>query len=89
MRAKLNVREDTEGMSESIFHPRRVLAVLVVITVLLAAVAAFLSSTGESTKYSPGTPEGVVQLYLTAVIEGKMTRRLITYQVPQSALLVI
>ena len=57
--AKLNVREDTEGMSESIFHPRRVLAVLVVITVLLAAVAAFLSSTGESTKYSPGTPEGV------------------------------
>jgi hypothetical protein len=71
MRAKLNGREDTEGMSESIFHPRRVLAVLVVMTILLAAVAAFLSSTGENTKYSPSTPEGVVQLYLTAVIEGK------------------
>jgi hypothetical protein len=58
-------------MAHSVFHPRRVLSVLVVFTVLLAAVAAYLSSTTENTTYSPTTPEGVVQLYLTAAIEGK------------------
>ena len=71
MRAKFINQEDTGRMADSVFHPRRVLSVLVVITVLLAAVAAYLSSTTENTKYSPNTPEGVVQLYLTAAIEGK------------------
>jgi len=49
----------------------RVLAVIVVLTFSLAAVAAILTSSKETKNYAPNTPEGVVQLFLKDVIEGK------------------
>ena len=49
----------------------QVLAVIVIFTLGLAAVAAFLTSSQETTKYAPSTPEGVIQLYLRDVIDGK------------------
>ena len=49
----------------------RVLAVIVVLTFSLAAVAAILTSSKEAKNYAPNTPEGVVQLFLKDVIEGK------------------
>ena len=49
----------------------RVLAVIVVLTFSLAAVAAILTSSKEAKNYAPNTPEGVVQLFLKNVIEGK------------------
>ena len=49
----------------------RVLAVIVVLTFSLAAVAAILTSSKATKNYAPNTPEGVVQLFLKDVIEGK------------------
>ncbi len=49
----------------------RVLAVIVVLTFSLAAVPAILTSSKEANNYAPNTPEGVVQLFLKDVIEGK------------------
>ena len=49
----------------------RVLAVIVVLTFSLAAVAAILTSSKEANNYAPNTPEGVVQLFLKDVIDGK------------------
>lgn len=49
----------------------RVLAVIVVLTFSLAAVAAILTSSKEAKNYAANTPEGVVQLFLKDVIEGK------------------
>jgi len=49
----------------------QVLAVIVILTLGLAAVAAFLTSSQETTEYAPSTPEGVIQLYLRDVIDGK------------------
>ena len=49
----------------------QVLAIIVVLTLGLAAVAAFLTSSQETTEYAPSTPEGVIQLYLRDVIDGK------------------
>lgn len=56
------------------YFPRssnRILAVIVGFTLILAAVAALLSSSREVKELSPTSPEGVVQLFLKAVIEGK------------------
>lgn len=50
---------------------QRILTVIVIFTILLAGVAALLSSTRNKVEYSTQTPEGVVQRYLTAVIEGR------------------
>lgn len=44
---------------------------MTVIALVLLAVSAFLSSTREEKTYSSSTPEGIVQLYLKAIIEGK------------------
>ena len=49
----------------------RILAVIVSFTLVLAAVAALLSSSKEIKELSATSPEGVVQLFLKAVIEGK------------------
>jgi len=48
-----------------------VLTFVVAATLLLAAVAAFLSSTQETKEFSSNSPERVVQQYLKAVIDGK------------------
>lgn len=48
-----------------------VLALIAAVALLLIAVSLFVTSNREATKYAPDTPEGVVQLYLKAIIEGK------------------
>lgn len=49
----------------------RILALIVIAALVLSAVAALVSSLREEVKYSTSSPEGVVQMYLTAIIEGK------------------
>ena len=49
----------------------QVLAVIVIVTLGLAAVAALLTSSQETKEYSTSSPEGVVQMYLRDVIDGK------------------
>lgn len=49
----------------------QILSIIVVLTLVLAAAAAFLTSTQKTTEYESVTPEGVVQMYLRAVIDGK------------------
>lgn len=49
----------------------RILALIVIAALVLSAVAALVSSFREEVKYSTSSPEGVVQMYLTAIIEGK------------------
>jgi hypothetical protein len=49
----------------------QILSVIVFLTIALAAVAAFLTSTQETKEYSSTSPEGIVQMYLRAVIDGK------------------
>lgn len=49
----------------------RILAVIVIAALVLSAVAALVSAFREEVKYSTSSPEGVVQMYLTAIIEGK------------------
>jgi hypothetical protein len=49
----------------------RILALIVIAALVLSAVAALVSSLREEVKYSASSPEGVVQMYLIAIIEGK------------------
>lgn len=58
-------------MSSGGITSQRILTLLVIITIALAAAAAFLSSTRQSKDFAPGTPEGVVQLYLKAIISDR------------------
>jgi phage tail protein X len=51
-------------------RPNRVLAIVVGVVAVLAVVAAVLSATRPVADYAPGTPEGVVQSYLSAVLDG-------------------
>lgn len=50
---------------------QKVLTVIVLFTILLAAVAAFLGTNRNQAEYSVKTPEGVIQRYLAAVIDGR------------------
>ena len=52
-------------------HSNRILAVVVVLSLILIALSTVLTVTREAKVYSPTSPEGVVQLYLKAVIDGK------------------
>lgn len=49
----------------------RILALVVVVALALSVVSALVSSLREEVRLSATTPEGVVQLYLTSIIEGK------------------
>ena len=62
---------DNEYMSDVRRGANRVLAVIVLFTLALAAVAAFLTSSRETKDYALNTPEGVVQSFLNDVIDGK------------------
>ena len=53
-----------------ISRPNRILAIVVGVIAVIGVVAAVLSATRQVPKYEPGTPVGVVQAYLTAVIDG-------------------
>ena len=58
-------------MGETRRTSNQVLTVILVLTLALAGVAAFLTSSRETKEYAPNTPQGVVQLFLQAVIDGK------------------
>jgi hypothetical protein len=58
-------------MSETRRASNQVLTVIVVLTLALAGLAAFLTSSRETKEYAPNTPQSVVQLFLQAVIDGK------------------
>jgi len=58
-------------MSETRRASNQVLTVIVVLTLALAAAAAFLTSSRVTKEYAPNTPQGVVQLFLQALIDGK------------------
>ena len=62
---------DNECMSDVRRGANQVLAVIVLFTLALAAVAAFLTSSRETQDYALNTPEGVVQSFLNDVIDGK------------------
>jgi len=49
----------------------RILIMIVALALILAAVAASLNSSREVEELSANSPEGVVQLFLEAVVEGK------------------
>ena len=51
-------------------RPNRVLALVVAAICLVAVVAAVVSATRSVTEYDRDSPAGVVQAYLTAVIDG-------------------
>lgn len=50
--------------------PNRVLAVVVGVVVLLAAIAGVVAANRTAPTLDPGTPQGVVQEYLKAVLKG-------------------
>lgn len=52
-------------------NSNRILVFVVVASLLLIALSTILSITREEKIYSSATPEGVVQLYLKAIIDGK------------------
>jgi hypothetical protein len=58
-------------MSDTRRASNQVLTVIVVLTLALAGLAAFLTSSRETKEYAPNTPQSVVQLFLQAVIDGK------------------
>ena len=62
---------DNEYMSDVRRGANQVLAFIVLFTLVLAAVAAFLTSSRETKDYALNTPEGVVQSFLKDVIDGK------------------
>ncbi|HEX6877272.1 MAG TPA: hypothetical protein VF165_16570 [Nocardioidaceae bacterium] len=51
-------------------RPNRILAIVVGVIAVIGVVAGVLSATRQVPKYERGTPVGVVQAYLTAVIDG-------------------
>ena len=51
-------------------RPNRILAIVLGVIALIGVVAGVLSATRPVPEYDRGTPEGVVQAYLTAVIDG-------------------
>ena len=63
--------DDNCGMTADRRGTNQILSAIVFLTIVLAAVAAFLTSTQDTKEYATSTPEGVVQLYLRAVIDGK------------------
>jgi hypothetical protein len=49
----------------------RILLIIAALSIILVAISAVLTASRDEVKLSPTTPEGVVQLYLKAIIEGK------------------
>ncbi|MBN9101968.1 MULTISPECIES: hypothetical protein [unclassified Pseudonocardia] len=55
-------------------RPNRVVLLAVVVVAVVAAVAGVLAANRTGPAYDPATPEGTVQAYLTAVIDGDHDR---------------
>lgn len=49
----------------------RILAIVVIASLLLIALSSILTVTRDEKSFSSSTPEGVIQLYLKALIDGK------------------
>jgi hypothetical protein len=62
---------DNEFMSDVRRGANQVLAIIVLFTLALAAVAAYLTSSRETEDFAPNSPEGVVQSFLKDVIDGR------------------
>lgn len=58
-------------MNNTGFSPNKILSTILVLTVLLAGLAAVLSATREGKEFETTRPEGVIQKYLSAVVEGR------------------
>ena len=58
---------DGESMTR---HPNRILALVLGVVVVVAAVAVLVAANREPQTYDHGTPQGVVQAYLEAVVAG-------------------
>lgn len=69
MRPLVTHQVDNGGMGRATSN--RILALIVIAALVLSAVSALVSALREDVKLSANTPEGVVQLYLTAIIAGK------------------
>ncbi|MGN6578342.1 MAG: hypothetical protein ACTHKG_21915 [Nocardioides sp.] len=54
-------------------HPNRILAVVLGVIAVVAVVAVVLATNREPQTYDRGTPQGVVQAYLEAVVAGDNT----------------
>lgn len=52
-------------------NSNRILAIVVIVSLILISLSTFLTISREEKVFSPTSPEGVVQLYLRAVIDGK------------------
>lgn len=61
-------------MSTQRLSSQKILSAIIVFTILLAAVAALLSSSKQKVQFSVNSPEGIVQRYLEAVIDGRNER---------------
>lgn len=69
IRGLFRTEVDNRGMGRSTSN--RILALVIIAALILSAVSALVSALREDVKFSANSPEGVVQLYLTAIIEGK------------------
>jgi hypothetical protein len=54
-------------------HPNRILAIVLGVTALVAVVAVVIATNRAPETYDRGTPQGVVQAYLEAVVAGDHT----------------
>lgn len=58
-------------MNSATQNANQILVKILVVTLALAAVAAYLTASQETKEYNPSSPEGIVQMYLRDVIAGK------------------
>ena len=58
-------------MNSATQNSNQILVKVLVVTLVLAAVAAYLTASQETKEYNPSSPEGIVQMYLRDVIAGK------------------
>lgn len=70
-RGEATSKGDNSFMGRSNIGTQKILTVIILFTLALAAAAAVISTTQKSEEFSSTTPEGVVQLYLRAVIDGR------------------
>lgn len=71
LRLNTFARDDNCVMEANHLSSKKILTAIVLLTVLLAAVAAILNTSKQGFEYSKTTPEGVVQRYLAAVVDGR------------------
>ena len=71
MTSSLNNRPESREFSEDRSGANRVLVIVALVALALTIGAAIISTVRDTRNFSPDRPEGVVQAYLKAVIDGK------------------